>query len=162
MTNTTKVFLNTWQAYNNGCIGYGWMSTDEARAFIDADDERDGGEWFIADVDNYLDVDFGHLECRNVFDVFDEIDSLESMEAWEREEVIAIMEYRVCDVTEAIDSRDDYCIYSDINSFFECCDECISDALDKMGDYACYFDFDAYHRDCMLDAYEASNGVVIL
>lgn len=31
----TKIYLNTWGAYNNGCIGYGWMTADEAETFIE-------------------------------------------------------------------------------------------------------------------------------
>lgn len=54
--NTTKVFLNTWGAYNNGSIGYGWMDSEEAKEFIENNPERDGGEWFIADIDNYLGI----------------------------------------------------------------------------------------------------------
>lgn len=40
----TKIYLNTWGAYNNGCIGYGWMTADEAEDFIEEDPERDGGD----------------------------------------------------------------------------------------------------------------------
>ena len=64
--NETQIYLNTWGAYNDGCIGYGWMSPEEARDFIEANEERDGGEWFIADIDNYTGVDFGTIEyCIN-------------------------------------------------------------------------------------------------
>ena len=31
----TKIFLNTWGAYNNGEIGYGWMTPQEALDFIE-------------------------------------------------------------------------------------------------------------------------------
>lgn len=158
--NETKIFLNTWGAYNDGRIGYGWMTPDEARNFIEEDEERDGGEWFIADIDNYLGIEFSKLEYRNVMDVIETIETLEDMYDWEREGIIAIMEYRNCDVQEAIDNQDRYIIYSDVDSYFECCDECIdfngNDFLER------YFDYDAYHRDCMFDAYEAENGVVIV
>lgn len=159
--NETKIYLNTWGAYNNGCIGYGWMTPDEARDFIDEDPERDGGEWFIADIDDYLGIEFGKLEYQNVDDVIDTIETLENMSEWEREEIIAIMEYRgTNDVQDAIDSRDRYIIYSDADSYFESCDECLefngNDILER------YFDYDAFHRDCMFDAYEAGNGVVIV
>lgn len=65
MREQTKVYLNTWGAYNEGCIGYGWMTPDEARDFMEEDIERDGGEWFIADIDNYLGVDFGNINYSN-------------------------------------------------------------------------------------------------
>lgn len=159
--NETKIYLNTWGAYNDGCIGYGWMTPDEARNFIEEDEERDGGEWFIADIDNYLGIEFSNLEYCNVMDVIETIETLENMDDWERAEIIAIMEYKgTDDVQEAIDSRDDYTIFSDVESYFDCCDECIdfkgNDILER------YFDYEAYHRDCMFDAYEAGNGVVIL
>ena len=159
--NETKIFLNTWGAYNDGCIGYGWMTPAEARDFIEEDEERDGGEWFIADIDNYIGIEFTNLNYRNVWEIIDTLETLEDMREWERDEIIAIMEYlNTDDAREAIDKRDHYIIYSDKDSYFDSCDECIdfkgNDILER------YFDYDAYHRDCMFDAYEASNGVVIL
>jgi hypothetical protein len=158
--NETKVFLNTWGNYNDGSIGYGWMTADEARNFIDEDTERDGGEWFIADIDNYLGVDFGSLDYANVYEILDTIETLEAMEDCERDEVVALMEYlNTNDAQEAIDSLDSYVFYTDIDSYHDCCDECLefngNDLLER------YFDYDAYHRDCDFDIYEASNGVCI-
>jgi hypothetical protein len=156
----TKVYLNTWGAYNEGCIGYGWMTPDEAREFIDNDPERDGGEWFIADIDNYLGVEFGSLDYANVDEILDAIETLEEMEEWERDEVVALMEYKgTNDVQEAIDDRDNYCFYSDIDQYHDCCDECLEFGNNELLER--YFDYDAYHRDCDFDIYEASNGVCI-
>lgn len=164
MTNTreiTKVYLNTWGAYNEGCIGYGWMTPAEAREFIEEDTERDGGEWFIADIDNYLGVDFGSLDYADVDEILDTIETLEDMEEGEREEVIALMEYlSTNDVTEAIDKMDNYTFFSDLDAYHDCCDETLefngNELLER------YFDYDAYHRDCDFDVYEAGNGVCIL
>lgn len=158
---TTKIFLNTWGAYNDGCIGYGWMTPGEARNFIESDPERDGGEWFIADIDNYLGVEFGSLDYANVDEIIDTIEALEELDDYELDEVIAIMEYRSTnDAQEAIDHRDDYIIYSDLDQYHDSCDELLdfrgNDILER------YFDYDAYHRDCDFDVYEASNGVCIL
>jgi hypothetical protein len=156
----TKVYLNTWGAYNEGCIGYGWMDTDEARDFIDNDPERDGGEWFIADIDNYLGVEFGSLDYANVDDILDTIEMLEALEDWELDEVVALMEYlSTNDAQEAIDNLDNYTFWSDKDSYHDSCDECLefngNDILER------YFDYDAFHRDCDFDIYEASNGVCI-
>lgn len=159
--NETKIYLNTWGAYNDGCIGYGWMTPDEARTFIEEDEERDGGEWFIADIDNYLGVKFSSLEYCDVLEIIDTIEELESMDEWERDEVVALMEYMSTDnVQEAIDERDNHTFYSDIDAYHDCCDECLdfsgaSEILER------YFDYEAYHRDCDFDIYEASNGVCI-
>ena len=159
--NETKIYLNTWGAYNDGSIGYGWMTPDEARAFIDADPERDGGEWFIADIDNYLGVDFGSLEYCNVDDIIESVETLESMQEWERDEIIALMEYlSTTDPAEAMDQYDRYSFYSDIDSYHECCDESIDFGNNEFLER--YFDFDAFHRDCDFDIYEARNGVCIL
>lgn len=159
--NETKIYLNTWGAYNNGCIGYGWMTPDEARDFIDEDPERDGGEWFIADIDNYLGIEFSNLNYCNVDDVIDTIETLENMYDWERDEVIAVMEYlNTDDVQEAIDKKDNYCIYSNVDSYLDSCDELLE--FNGNSFIERYFDYDAYHRDCMFDAYEAGNGVVIV
>lgn len=157
----TKVWLNTWGAYNDGRIGYGWMTPDEARSFIDEDPERDGGEWFIADIDNYLGVDFGALEYANVDEVLDTIEELEGMGSYEIDEIIAIMDYiGTRDVQEAINRRDDFTLFGDIDEYYEFCDEMVdfngNDMLER------YFDYEAYHRDCDFDIYEASNGLCIL
>lgn len=159
--NETKIFLNTWSAYNDGSIGYGWMTPTEARDFIDEDPERDGGEWFIADIDNYLGIEFSNLDYCNVDEIIETIATLEDMREWERDEVIAVMEYlSTNDVNEAIDKKDYYCIFSDRESYLDSCDELLEfngrDLIER------YFDYDAYHRDCMFDVYEAENGVIIL
>jgi hypothetical protein len=160
--NETKLFLNTWGAYNNGCIGYGWMSTDEAREFIDDNPERDGGEWFIADIDNYTGVDFGNLDYVNIDDIIESIELLNDMQDWELKEIAAVMEYlNTTDVNEAIDKKDDYIIYSDIDEYHESCDESINfNGCNELIER--YFDYEAFHRDCDFDIYEASNGVCIL
>ena len=157
----TKIFLNTWGAYNDGCIGYGWMTPDEARDFIEADPERDGGEWFIADIDNYLGVEFGRLDYADVNEIIDTIAQLEELDEYELMEVVAIMEYiSTNDAQEAIDRRDEFITYIDRDEYHNCCD----DALEFNGNEMLerYFDYDAYHRDCDFDIYEASNGVCIL
>lgn len=157
----TKIYLNTWGAYNNGCIGYGWMLPEEARDFIEENPERDGGEWFIADIDNYAGVDFGVLEYANVEEIIDSVELLNDMEQWELDEVVAIMEYlNTNDAQEAIDKKDNYCIYSDIDQYHDCCDECL-DFSGVNGLLERYFDYDAFHRDCDYDIFEASNGVCI-
>lgn len=160
--NETKLFLNTWGAYNNGCIGYGWMSTDEAREFIDDNPERDGGEWFIADIDNYTGVDFGDLDYANVEDVIETIELLNDMQDWELKETVAVMEYlNTTNVNEAIDEKDRYIIFSDIDEYHESCDDSINfNGCDELIER--YFDYEAFHRDCDFDIYEASNGVCIL
>ena len=156
----TKVFLNTWGAYNEGSIGYGWMTTEEARDFIDEDPERDGGEWFIADIDNYLGVEFGSLDYANVDDILDTIEALEELEDWELDEVVALMEYKgTKDAQEAIDDRDSYIFYTDLDAYYDSCDECVDFGGNEFLER--YFDWDAYHRDCKFDIYEASNGVCI-
>jgi hypothetical protein len=161
MREITKVYLNTWGAYNDGCIGYGWMTPDEAREFIDDDPERDGGERFIADIDNYLGVDFGSLDYANVDEILDSIEALEELEEWELDEVIALMEYKgTKDVQEAIDDRDSYSFFSDLDAYHDSCDELVDFGGNEMLER--YFDWDAYHRDCDFDVYEASNGVCIL
>lgn len=161
MREQTKIFLNTWGAYNNGCIGYGWMTAQEARDFIDDDPERDGGEWFIADLDNYYDVDFGTIEYANVDDIIEAIEAIEALQEWEIAEVIAVMEYLgTHDPQEAIDEKDDYIIFSDLDQYHDHCDELLEFGENEILER--YFDYDAYHRDCDFDIYEASNGVCIL
>lgn len=161
MRETTKIYLNTWGAYNEGCIGYGWMTPDEARNFIEEDPERDGGEWFIADIDNYLGVEFGSLDYADVDEIIETIEALEELEDWELDEVVALMEYKgTQDAQEAIDDRDSYTFFADLDQYHDSCDEILEFNGNEMLER--YFDYDAYHRDCDLDIYEASNGVCIL
>lgn len=161
MRESTKVYLNTWGAYNEGCIGYGWMTPDEARSFIEEDPERDGGEWFIADIDNYLGVEFGSLDYADVEEILDTIEALEDLDDYELDQVIALMEYKgTKDAQEAIDDLDSYTFFSDLDEYHDSCDELLEFGGNEMLER--YFDYDAYHRDCDFDIYEASNGVCIL
>ena len=161
MRESTKVYLNTWGAYNEGCIGYGWMTPDEARDFIEENPERDGGEWFIADIDNYLGVEFGSLDYADVEEILDTIEALEDLEDYELDQVIALMEYKgTKNAQEAIDDLDSYTFYSDLDEYHDCCDEVLDFNGNEMLER--YFAYDAYHRDCDFDIYEASNGVCIL
>lgn len=160
----TTIYLNTWGAYNNGSIGYGWMTPTEAREFIERNPERDGGEWFTADID----CDYGeafegmNFDYAPVDTILDIMEIMDEMDEDERNEIIAIMEYANCTIEDAIDKKDKYIIYSDIDSYYDSCDEAIQCELDSNSIVSRYFDFDAYHRDCMFDAYEASNGVVLV
>ena len=160
--NTTKVFLNTWGAYNNGSIGYGWMDSEEAKEFIENNPERDGGEWFIADIDNYLGIKISSCDYCDVMEVLETISTLEDMQEWERDNMIALMEYlNTEDVQQAIDKQDEYIFYSDLDSYYNSCDESLdftgcSEILER------YFDYDAFHSDCEYDIFQASNGVCIL
>lgn len=162
MAELTKVFLNTWHHYNEGCIGFGWMTTDEARAFMESKEGiTEFEEWFIADIDNYLGLDFKDINYSNVDEILDTIETLEGLADWERDNVIALMEYNNIEVTEAIEKLDNYIFYADIDEYHDSCDELIENR--NLDDLLCrYFDYDAYHRDCDFDIYEASNGVCIL
>ena len=163
MRETTKIYLNTWGAYNDGCIGYGWMTPEEARNFIEENPERDGGEWFIADIDNYLGVEFGSLDYADVNEIIDTIETLEDMDDDELEEVVAVMEYlNTTDAQEALDKKDDYTIFSSIIRYHDYCDELIEELDRSNGILVRYFDWESYHRDCDFDIYEANNGVCIL
>lgn len=157
----TELFLNTWGAYNNGSIGYGWMTAEEAKEFIEQNSERDGGEWFIADINNYLGVQISNYDYYDVIEVIDTIITLEELEDWERDEVVALMEYLNTDnASEAIEQKDRYTFYSDIDTYHDLMDELIEE---QGGNELLlrYFDYDAYHRDCDFDVSEMSNGVVI-
>lgn len=170
MTNEkTKVFLNTWGLYNMsyapnkewGYLGYGWMTAEEARNFIGENPERDGGEWFIADIDNYLDIELAeNYDFCDVMEVLETIEILEDMHKWERKEIAALMEFEGFTVQEAIEKKEDYVFYDDVDAYFDSCDDCLN--FENNSWLAHYFDYEAYHRDCMFEATECSNGVVIM
>lgn len=164
----TKVFLNTWEFYNDGGIGFGWMTAQEALNFMAEMLENEkftakyGEEFFVADIGNYLGVDFGELDYCVAEEVCSTIARLEDLPDWEMAEVIAVMEYEDCDVETAIERRDCYTIYSDIDSYLEGMDELIDDMMRGCENIMSrYFNYQAYHRDLMYDAWEASNGVII-
>ena len=161
MREETKIYLNTWGSYNDGYLGYGWMTADQAREFIEEDPERDGGEWFIADIDNYLGVEFGSLDYANVDSIIETIETLEALQDWELGEIVALMEYlNTNNAQEAIDKKDYYIFYSDIDQYHNCCDENLEFSGNELLER--YFDWDAFHRDCDYDIYEAGNGVCIM
>lgn len=159
----TRIFLNTWRAYNDGSIGYGWMTATEAREFIEENPERDGGEWFVADIDNYLGVKFDSLDYCDVAEIIGTIEQLEELEGWERDEVVALMEYLgTDDATEALSKKDSFIFYSDIDSYYDCMDDLIGMELASVPEsISRYFDYEQYHQDCSYDICEMSNGVVI-
>ena len=158
----TRVYLNTWKNYNDGGIGYGWMTAEEARDFIEDDPERDGGEWFIADIDNYLGIKVSS-DYSDVMEVIDTIETLEDMDEQERKEVVALMEYlNIEDAKKAIDEKDNYTLYPNIDTYHDSCDELIEEELNGSSEIISrYFDYEAYHRDCDFDISEMSNGVCI-
>ena len=156
----TKVYLNTWGAYNDGKLGFGWMTPAQAKEFIEENPERCGGEWFIADIDNYLGVQFGSLDYANVLEICETIETLEQLEEWELNEVVALMECLNTDsALEALEQKDNYTFYADKDEYHNSCDECLESGNNEMLER--YFDYDAYHRDCDFDIYEAENGVCI-
>lgn len=158
----TKLYLNTWRAYNDGGLGYGWMTAQQARGFIEANPEKDGGEWFIADIDNYIGVHFDSLEYCDVFEVVETIEALEAMTEYERAEIVALMEYLNTESAQvAIDKKSRYIFYADIDAYHDSCDEIVEIEASKNSILARYFDFSAYHRDCDFDIMEMSNGVCI-
>lgn len=164
MMEETRIYLNTWKNYNEGGIGYGWMTATEARDFIEADPERDGGEWFIADIDNYLGIKISSYDYCDVMEVIDTIEALEEMDEWEQKEVVALMEYMGTEnAQKAIDEKDNYTFYSDIDEYHNSCDELIEEQINGSPEIISrYFDYEAYHRDCDFDMTEMSNGIVIV
>lgn len=159
----TEVYLNTWGAYNDGFVGFGWMDAETAKNFINENPERAGGEWFIADIDNYTGLDFGNLDYCNVMEILDTIEVLENMSRYEMDEIVAIMENDTSlTIQEAFDEKDNYIFYSSINEYHDLCDEQIRDELNSNELIAQYFDYEAYHRDCDMDITEASNGICFL
>ena len=139
------------------------MEASEAREFIENNPERDGGEWFIADIDNYLGIKISSCDYCDVMEVIDTIETLESMDEWERNEIVALMEYINTDsAQEAIDSKDRYTFYSDIEAYHDFCDELIDMEINNSNSILTrYFDYESYHRDCDFDITEMSNGVCI-
>lgn len=91
MGEITKVWLNTWGNYNDGGLGYGWKTPEEAEEFIEDNPERDGGEWFIADIDDYIGIDLPHLNYRNVNATLELLQELKALGDFERDCIIAVM-----------------------------------------------------------------------
>lgn len=164
----SKIYLNTWGAYNNGCIGYGWMTPEEAREFIASDPERDGGEWFAADIDNYTGLEFRDLEYWSASDIIDILDMMNEQDEEQARYIAALAEYNggidsAEELTELIDKLGNYYMYDSVDDYYAAMDELIDECEGNAPELLTrYFDYDAYHRDLMFDAYEAENGVVIV
>ncbi len=162
MGEITKVWLNTWGNYNNGGLGYGWMAPDDAQSFIEENPERDGGEWFIADIDDYLGINLPNLNYRNAEATLELLQELEALSEYEQKCIIAVMhDNEVFDIEEAKELCDRYTFYEDWEAYHESCDESID--LSSLPEFfQRYFDFEAFHRDCDFDAREAVNGIIIV
>lgn len=168
MRDETKLFLNTWGAYNSGSIGYGWMTPEEARKFIQENPNRDGGEWFIADIDNYLGIDtraaWGSLDYANVSDVINDIEKLEELNESELKLVNALIECYNMSVDDAIDSKDDYLWFSDRDSWEDFLTEQVeleAREHDIPSKFLDYFDYSKYIDNEEYYVTIAANGVVI-
>lgn len=165
--NKSRVFLNTWKAYNNGCVGYGWMTPEEAENFINENPERDGGEWFVADIDTLNDHEFSKLNYIDVLTVINTLNILDNADGSSeynylyQDEIVAIMECECTDsAEEALSKAGNYYAYPDAESYFEGMDSILELPEDSI--LSRYFDYDAYHRDLMFGCYEASNGVILV
>ena len=162
MGEIAKVWLNTWGNYNDGGLGYGWQTPEQAREFIEDNPERDGGEWFIADIDDYLGVDLPNLNYRNVTATLELLEGLEALTEFERDCLIAVMhDNNVFDLEEAKDLADRYTFYADWEAYHDSCDEAL--CLDSYPEiFRRYFDYVAFYRDCDFDAREAVNGIILV
>lgn len=158
----TKVWLNTWGNYNEGHLGYGWKTPDEALEFIEDNPERDGGEWFIADIDDYMGIDFPNLNYRNVSEALELLQKLEELDEYERKCIIAVMQDNNCfNFEEAEDLADRYAFYESWEAYHESCEEGL--CLDELPEICRrYFDYVSFYRDCDFDAREAENGIILV
>lgn len=168
MRETTKVFLNTWGLYNMsyepqgeigdkwGYLGYGWMTAQEAIDFMDENPERDGGEWFIADIDNYLHIKLSdNYDYCNVREVCEQIIQLEELDD-EQLDIIRALVNDGYEVDEALDKLDDVFIYYDVDDMADVAEQYAEESglLDSVPEsLRNYFDFDALGRDMDLEGH---------
>lgn len=157
----SKVYLNSWHFYNEGYLGFGWMTTEEARTFIEEhENDTRYEELFIADYES--DYKIKNCDYCNVFEELDNLDAFDSLEDFDRDCVSALLENGYT-LPEAIDSLDNFIFYADIDEYHDFCDELIECHLSGRDDIISrYFDYEAYHRDCDYDITEASNGICYL
>ena len=162
MGEITKVWLNTWGNYNDGHLGYGWMTPEEAEEFIEDNPERDGGEWFIADIDDYIGIDFPNLNYRSVFDILELLKGLEELDEYAQKCLIAVMhDNNVFDLEEALSLSDRYTFYEDWEAYHDSCEEALG--LESYPEiFQRYFDYVSFYRDCDFDAHEAENGIILV
>lgn len=180
MKEKTMVFLNTWGLYNmsyeptgeigkeNGFIGYGWMTPEQAREFIEQNPGRDGGEWFVADIDNYTGVQFRDLNECNAMEVIEILEALENMDKYDKE-VVAVLLNEGYTLEEAIEKKDDCMIYSNCDDMEDVARQYAEETglLGSMPEeLQYYFDFAAFGRDMDYNGHyvfaESGNCVQIL
>lgn len=151
-----ELWINDWANYNNGGLGYGWMTPEQVIDFIDESQENgEDREWFIADYELPFEVG----ELTPIYDLCEALLEFEELDDFEQACVAALVDVSNSNLAEAIESLDRYTFYEDLESYHDCCDE----LLDFSGNswLERYFDYEAYHRDCDFDVTEASNGIVV-
>ncbi|WP_298578876.1 hypothetical protein [uncultured Olegusella sp.] len=158
--NSVEVFLNTWKNYNEGGLGFGWMAPEEALDFMESHPDFKGGEYFIADIDNFS-TSIPSLELCNTADTCKALAEFGELDESEKLHAAALAECEGCTLQEAIDSLDDHVFYDDVNEFYECMDELLTEELpDALHHFTYYIDWDKWHEACLMDYFTAKNGVV--
>lgn len=166
MADLTKVFLNTWGAYNNGSIGYGWMEPAEAIEFMEENEERDGGEWFIADIDNYTNCKFDKLEYENAYEFCKMLERFNDLDEYDQAEAAARVEAFGEDLSEAMENLGNSTFWYNM-TMEEVADQEADEFIASLtaGNKAAealarYFDYEAFKRDLSFDYTETETGVI--
>lgn len=158
--NSVEVYLNTWQYYNEGGLGFGWMKPEEALNFMESHPNFKGGEYFIADIDS-LGTSIASLELCNAADTCKALVEFEELDESERLHAAALAECEGCTLQEALDHLDDHVFYDSVDDFFDCVDEMMQEDLADVPQHIIdYIDWDRWHEDCLMDYFTAKNGVV--
>lgn len=164
-----KVVLNTWGAYSYGQTDYGWMTIKEARKFIEDNPSRDGGEWYIVDIDDCnlgirpISI-WGNLDYANVIDVLNDLELLQDLDTNDILIVLAIVDCHNDTIKEAIDQKDNYTWFANRDSWEDFIKESVTlEAIDYNipKKFIEYFNFDRYLDELEMDTEEAMNGVII-
>lgn len=108
------------------------------------------------------------LECRKADAIIwhlyaDEIKAVEAIlenRYWHYDKNKKMTLYTIDDLENAANDLDNVAWYADEDAYFDSMDDLLQfSSTDSVE--ARYFDYDAYHRDCMYDVTEASNGIIL-
>lgn len=117
-----KIALTNLGKYNEGELNYSWLELPASQEEIDAAFEKIGvaddteyEEYFITDYETDIEgLEIGEYE--NLDDLNELAERLEELDDIDRDTLQAVLEWQGGDISDIIDSLDNYCLYPNIQS----------------------------------------------
>jgi len=157
--NTTKIWLGSLEAYNNGELKGEWlelpMDEEKLREVYNQYTNDGQNDYFIADHESEV-LDIG--EYSDPFELNEQAEEIEDLEDYEIKKLNFLIECQGYDFDDAIEKIEDCDLYEDM-SFKDLAYEFVEEGLfgEIPEHLANYIDYDAIARDLEMD-YTEHNG----